>query len=145
MKVLFEFFKPKRIIAYLFNGGISTGIQFLTLFTAVDILGFKPLISSVFAFIVSLVVGFTLHRFGTFGRRDTELIGTQFAMVAMMAITNLLINTAAMYVLLGLGVYYLLAQVLVTGTIVTWTYVGYNLIFRYRQVVNNQDYNNHAE
>ncbi len=135
MKQIIQMFKPIRVLAYLLNGGIATVAQFLFLFVAVEVFQFHPLPMSVAAFIISLCVGFTLHRFVTFARRDRELIGTQFLLVAGMAVTNLVINTVAMYVLLNLGVHYLIAQFFVTGTIVTWTFVGYNFIFKYRRVV----------
>lgn len=133
MSSLLDMFRPARVVAYLFNGGIATVSQFAFLFVSVDVFDLDPLRMSVVAFIISLCVGFTLHRFGTFARRDRELIGTQFLLVATMAVTNLFINTAAMYVLLKLGVHYMIAQFLVTGTIVTWTFVGYNFIFKYRR------------
>lgn len=133
MNSLLEMFRPARVAAYLLNGGIATLSQFFFLFVSVDVFGRDPLRMSVVAFMISLCVGFTLHRFGTFARRDRELIGTQFLLVASMAVTNLLINTGAMYVLLKLGLHYLVAQFFVTGTIVTWTFVGYNFIFKYRR------------
>lgn len=123
-------FKPRRILTYLFNGGIATSIQFSVLFIAVNVFKADPLPMSALAFIVSLCVGFTIHRFGTFARRDIDKIGKHFILVASMAITNLCINTIAMYILLGLNFHYLVAQFFVTGTIVTWTYVGYNYIFK---------------
>lgn len=138
MKGLLEIFQPKRVAAYLFNGGIATITQFVTLFLLVDAAGFNPLPMSAVAFVVSLLVGFTLHRFGTFARRDREMIFTHFVLVFSMALTNLAINTLAMYILLKLGVHYLIAQFFVTGTIVTWTYVGYNLIFGKKPNLNNQ-------
>lgn len=134
VSLLWSILQPHRVMKYLTNGALATIAQFTVLFVGVDIFGADPLRMSVFSFIVSLCVGFILHRFVTFNRKDRERIGTQFILVASMAMTNLGINTVAMYILLNAGLHYLAAQVLVTGTIVTWTYVGYNIIFRHRQL-----------
>jgi putative flippase GtrA len=123
-------FQLRRILKYLVNGGIATATQFLTLSFAVEKMHADPLLASVVAFAVSLCTGFSLHRFVTFERRDRAGVGTQFFLVAGMALSNLVINTGAMYILLRIGVHYLVAQFFVTGAIAAWTYLGYNLIFK---------------
>lgn len=127
-------FQFKRILKYLFNGSITTVTQFSVLTVGVEIFGMDPFYMSVIAFICSLCVGFTLHRFITFGRKDTEKIGRQFMLVSSMAVTNLIFNTVAMYLLLNMGVHYLVAQFFVTGMIVIWTYIGYNFIFKQKSI-----------
>jgi len=103
MPVIKQMFQPKRLLKYFINGGIATICQFGFLYISVDIFHAPPLPMSVLSFILSLCVGFTLHRFITFNRRDVEKMGSQFFLVSSMAVSNLVINTLAMYVLLSIG------------------------------------------
>ncbi|MFH1583341.1 MAG: GtrA family protein [Candidatus Falkowbacteria bacterium] len=116
----------KQATRFLIAGGTSALVNFSLLYFFTDILGFWYLLSSVLSFIVSFFVSFYLQKFWTFGDKNKDILHKQLIIYLLLALFNLVVNTVLMYVLVDLfGLWYMLAQFFVTGTIATWNFMAY--------------------
>ncbi len=121
----------RKLARYVVSGGTATAVNLLVLYLLVDHAGMHYLSASVLSFLSSTVVSFTLQKFWTFRNRATERMHFQFALYALITVTNICINTALMYGFVDvLGVWYLAAQVLSGGLIAIASYFTYQkLVF----------------
>ncbi|MBU4142565.1 GtrA family protein [Patescibacteria group bacterium] len=118
--------KRKEIVKFIISGGTAalTNLSLFYFFT--DILGIWYLLSSVLSFVVSFFVSFYLQKFWTFGDTNKEALYKQMVLYLLMAFFNLIINTAAMYVLVDFfKVWYMLAQFFITAIIALWNFIVY--------------------
>lgn len=124
----------KRIVRYIISGGTAAFVLFVGLFVLHGVLGLWYLAASGIAFVLSVVVSFTLQKFWTFEDTATHLMGRQFTAYCVIAVANLLINTMFMYFLVSvLGLWYLAAQFIVGGIVAVWSFFIYHkLIFQRR-------------
>lgn len=108
-------------LAFVTVGAIATGLQYLVLVVAVELLGWSPTLASSAGFCLAAVVNYWLNYHVTFGSCARHVVAAgRFALVAAI---GLAINSAAMLVLARfLGLYYLLAQVLATCLTLAWTF-----------------------
>ncbi|MBI2476419.1 MAG: GtrA family protein [Candidatus Taylorbacteria bacterium] len=105
-------FKRRMIARYIIAGGTAAAVNLSLLYFFTDILGFWYVISAVMAFIAAFVVSFCFQKFWTFEDRSTEGVHAQAAVYLMVAVLNLIINTALIYSFVEfLAVHYLLAQI----------------------------------
>lgn len=118
--------KLKKLVRYLFSGGISFMTNLLGLFLLVHFAHMYYLLASVLSFLIALTVGFTMQKFWTFRDHATDRMHAQFATFTLVATINLGINTVLMYSFVSLlGVWYLLAQVFAALLIATESYFVY--------------------
>lgn len=105
-----------QIAKYGIAGAIGGVIQVLFLYVFVDIFGFWYLHSVVFAFLVALLVVFSLQKFWTFKDYSTDRVHRQSFTYALIAICALLLNVFLMYILVDVfDVWHITAQVIVVG------------------------------
>lgn len=132
MREIIRFFIQHKIIRYLIAGGTAAFIGLGTLFALTEFAGMWYLASSVLSFCAGFVVSFTLQKFWTFKDSRKTVIGRQLVLYLIAAGGALGINTALMYVAVDvLGLWYMLAQFFVSGTIAVVSFIVYNfLIFQ---------------
>jgi len=118
--------KYKRIVKYLIAGGTSTSVDLILLYILTDILGFWYLTSAILAFSIAFFVSFFLQKFWTFRDGDKEVMYKQMGVYLGVALTNLALNTALMYIFVdGFKIWYMLAQFVISGLIACESYLIY--------------------
>jgi putative flippase GtrA len=102
---------------YLGAGGIATASHYATTIAAVELLGVLPLAASALGFAVGAGVKYWLNYFVAF--RSDERHAVAVPRFALMLALLFLLNAAFFAALhQGLGLHYMLAQVLTTGLII---------------------------
>ncbi|MBI4779111.1 GtrA family protein [Candidatus Falkowbacteria bacterium] len=121
--------KYKQIIKYLIAGGTATSVDLALLYFFTDILGIWYLISASLAFTMAFFVSFFLQKFWTFRDGDKEAMYKQMRIYLAVALANLTLNAALMYILVdGLKIWYMLAQFVVSGLIACESYFVYKFL-----------------
>lgn len=121
-----------RLLRYVFSGGTAAASNVAVLFLLVEFGKLYYIHASILAFICSLAVSFTLHKFLTFRNRETHDIHSQFGRYLVVILGNLALNTALVYMLVEkAGMWYLFAQILAAVVIAVTGYIGYKyFVFR---------------
>lgn len=111
-----------RPLRFVITGSISSVSGLLTIFILVDGFGFWPVWGTVWANVVSGLIGFWLHKHWTFGNKS-EAWHWQAVFYFGLVLLNLAASAGLMYVLNELlGVWYLLAQVLIIFGMTTFNF-----------------------
>lgn len=118
-----------KFFRYTLVGGTVFILQFAVLATLVESGVLSPLIASAVAFVVALIASFYLQRRFTFQKIGAERIGKEFLWTISLSLFNLGFNTLTIYILLSFNLHYLLAQIIATGMIVSYSYIVYHYIF----------------
>lgn len=123
-----------RVLKFLIAGVIGMSVN-LGVFHLLYVLGVPYLIGSIAGVLVAMVIGFIFQKYWTFGDRASGRTHTQFVLYGALALTNLLLNTGIIYILIGtFGVYYLLAQAIGAAVTSTDSFIAYHfVIFRPHQ------------
>ncbi|MFH0955625.1 MAG: GtrA family protein [Candidatus Falkowbacteria bacterium] len=120
--------KYKQVIKYLIAGGTAAFTDLSLLYILTDILGIWYLISACLAFAVAFFVSFFLQKFWTFRDADKEIMYKQMGVYLAVALANLALNGALMYVFVdGFKIWYMLAQFIISGLIATESYLVYKI------------------
>lgn len=114
--------------------GFSAGVIHLgLLYVLVDYFGYHYLLASTVAVSLAVIVSFTLQKFWTFKNEDLNGVHVQFFYYAIIAIADIILNAALLYVLVEMvGLHYMVAQVIVMGAIAAASFLFYSLIFAIR-------------
>lgn len=129
MSNLSVFAIPRRLglqfLRFTGVGAAATLSHYAVLVALVHGLHLAPTLASALGFSVGAVVNYGLNYRFTFAsdKRHTEAF-TKFLIVAL---TGLTLNTVIMAIAIGLGLHYLLAQVLATGLVLVWNFCGHYL------------------
>lgn len=116
------------VVRYLIAGGIVVSVNILALYFFIEYTGFHYLISVAMAFVIALVVSFTLQKFWTFQDYSIDVVHQQASLYAVVAIINFFLNLCLMYFLVEkLSIWYILAQAIVSCGIAFFSF----LIYRY--------------
>lgn len=103
-------------------GAAATFIHYAILIALVEGLGVSPVVGSTIGFGVGLAFSYTLNRRFTFEsqtRHATALV----KYVALYGV-GMALNGAILAALMHLGAAYLLAQIIATGIVMVWNFVG---------------------
>lgn len=121
-----------QIVRYLFSGGIAALVNLTVLHVLVRFVGVHYLVASGAAFFVAFLVSFTLHKLVTYQDTRTERIPLQISLYLGLLGFNILLNLSFMWVLVGgVGISYLVAQIVVSGAIAVWSFFAYqHIVFR---------------
>lgn len=133
--------KHKQIIKYLIAGGTAAAVDLALLYIFTDIFGWWYLVAACLAFAAAFFVSFFLQKFWTFRDGNKEKIYSQMIIYLVVSLANLLINAGLMYIFVdGLGIWYILAQIIASGLIAIESYLIYNFFIFNRGTVqeNNQ-------
>jgi len=118
-----------RIVKFLIAGSTATGVNLGALYVLVDLFGVWYIFSASIAFLIGFCVSFTLQKFWTFGNRETEKIASQAFLYFLIVAGNLGLNALGMYVLVDIfGLWYMLAEVLLLGTIACESFFLYQIL-----------------
>ncbi len=121
----------KRITRFIMAGAIGAVVNIGILYLATDIFGIYYLYSAIVSFILASLVSFTLQKVFTFEDRSTDTIHTQFSVFFAVSVFNLVFNTALLWFFVSvIGIWYILAQVIVSGLIAITSFLLYRRIFR---------------
>ena len=115
----------EKLLRFGLVGGVATGIQYLILVVLVHAVGMPAPVASEIGFVVSAFGNYLLNYHFTFRSRRPH--GPAAAKFMVLVAVGLAINFALMQVLIGAGVYYLLAQVCATAVVFLWNFVGNSL------------------
>ncbi|MBN2094143.1 MAG: GtrA family protein [Candidatus Zambryskibacteria bacterium] len=100
-------------LRYFLCGITSAGLNILVLYLLTDIVGIWYLYSSIMAFIISLIVSFTLQKFVVFKDMITAKLHYQFSKFTVALILGTITNTILIYVFTDLvGIWYIFSQIL---------------------------------
>lgn len=120
-----------KALRYIISGGSGAVVNLGSMYVLTDVFHVWYLAASVAAFLVSFVVSFTLQRFWTFGYTSTDKLGKHATLYLGVALSNLLFNTAIVFMLVEyLSAGHLFAQFIAGGVVAVWSYVLYQrLVF----------------
>jgi putative flippase GtrA len=119
----------KKFLKYLIAGGSAfiTNLGLLYFFT--EVIKVWYVFSSITAFAASFSVAFTLQKFWTFNNHSTVELRQQLTMSFSVAIFNLVLNTALVYLLVEqFTLHYIFAQILTTGVIAIESFLMYQYV-----------------
>lgn len=122
----------RQFLAYLGVGLVGTGGHYLTLVGLVGWSAMDPVLATTCGFAVGAVINYFANYHLTFRSRQgyAGTMGRFF----VIALIGLGINAAVMALgHRGLGLHYIVSQVLATGTVVVLTYLG-NRFWTFREV-----------
>lgn len=120
-----------RIAKYIGTGCVGLVVNLGTLHLLVDVVGMHYLSSSIVAVSCSTIVGFLLQKYWTFAERSGKRTIVQFGMYVFVALANIGINTALVYVLVEwMSLHHLAAQFIGAGAVAVSSFLLYRyLIF----------------
>jgi putative flippase GtrA len=112
----------RQFLSFCALGAVGTLAQYLVLVVGVE-LGRGPVVSSTLGFIVGALVNYTLSYYYVFRSNSSHSHTiTKFFTVAIFGLgLNAFVLSSAIY---GLRLHYLAGQVLATGIVVIWNFVG---------------------
>jgi len=126
IRILREIYKRKTIVKFIISGGIATLADLILLFILTDFFRIWYLFSAILAFIGSFFVSFYLQKFFTFRDAGRERIYRQMGQYLFVGLMNLGLNTLGMYLAVEIfGIWYLLAQIIVTIIIAIFSFIIY--------------------
>jgi dolichol-phosphate mannosyltransferase len=122
----------QTVVRYVISGGTAAVVDLGLLFIFTDVFHIWYLLSAVIAFLFAFFTSFFMQKFWTFQDSATERIHQQIALYFIVAIANLILNTALMYVFVEfIRLHYMLSQVVVALLIACGSFFVYrNFIFK---------------
>jgi putative flippase GtrA len=113
----------RQLVTFAAVGLLATAIQYVILMIGVEFFGQSPTLSSGVGFTVSAVVNYLLNYRFTF--RSSGAHTSTVLRFILVSSVGLLLNVVAMHLLTAVWhVQYVLAQVIATGFVFTWTFCG---------------------
>jgi putative flippase GtrA len=112
-----------QFVSYASAGAMGTFVQYAMLFILVEALAMYPVAASILGSVAGAIVNYLLSHHWVFRskRKHSETL-TKFVTVGGL---GLVLNAAIMYVLVTMaGTHYLLAQVVATGIVLFWNFLG---------------------
>ncbi len=121
--------RRKSVVKFFFAGSSAAAVDLIFLYLFYGVFKWGLVFSTSFAFILSFAVSFTLQKFWTFRNSSSKKIPIQFVLYIGNAFIGLNINAGLMHVLvINVGVWYMLAQVIVNLTIGVYNFFIYKFI-----------------
>ncbi|MDO8183815.1 MAG: GtrA family protein [bacterium] len=119
---------------FIISGGSAAVVNLGTAYFLTDILEWWYLAASIMAFILSLVVSFSLQKFWTFNNYHLNQWHSQFAVYIVLAVLNLSVNTLLVFIgVEWFKVWYLTAQFITGGLIGIYTFFIYRFLFHHHE------------
>jgi len=131
--------KRKAIIKFVIAGVISGGIDLVALHIFHAWLRWGIVMSTSAAFVVAFMVSFTLQKFWTFRDSSQDRLAGQLILYLANGLIGLYLNGYLMHLTVNrLGIWYLLAQIIVNLVIAFQNFIVYRLIFKKRHETDRQ-------
>lgn len=120
-----------QFLRFGFVGVLMSIMHIVFVYVLTDIVGVWYLHSTTISYMVVTVINFFLQKFYVMRNSGTHEVHTQFIKYVVLALLNLGINTASMFVLVQIfSVQYICAQILTLGLVAVFTfYVSRTYIF----------------
>lgn len=116
--------RHKIVIKYLFAGGTAVVVNLFVLYVFTDLFGVWYVASSVIAFCVSLLTGFSLQKFWTFRDPSMRRIKRQMVLYTAVGVLNVMLGPALLYLVVEtFAVWYLAAQLAVLAVLAVESYL----------------------
>ncbi len=130
-----------QVVKFIVSGGTAALVELILLYLFTEFLGIWYIYSLVLAFLVAFSMSFTLQKFWTFKDARKEIVPQQAILHLAVTVAGLLFNMVGLYMLVELfGFWYMLAQVLVGGTIAFLSFLIYKfVIFKKDEVVSDME------
>lgn len=123
IKLLFSY---KRLIKYVISGGTAAITDLSLLFVFYEVLEINVVVAATLAFIAAFFVSFYLQKFWTFRDNSKDKMKRQMFVYFAVGAANTLVNAWSMDLLVNSWhVWYLLAQVIASGTIALYSFIIY--------------------
>lgn len=120
----------RQVLTFAAVGALATLVHYAILVVLVEFGHATPVIATTVGYCVGIVVSYTLNRRYTFDARHAPLATTFLKFLLLYGIGALL-NGAIVAALVGAGLWYLLAQIVATGLVLIWNFLGARfLVFR---------------
>ncbi len=111
-------FEKRRVFRYILSGGTAAFVNIGLLYIFTDVFGIWYLFSATLSFLVAFVVSFGFQKFWTFEDHSTDGLHGQAILYLFVALVNLCLNTAFVYMLVEfVHVHYVLAQI-ISGVVI---------------------------
>ena len=125
------FNKKSQLIRFVISGTFVALVGLFTLFILVDLFNIWYLLSSVVAFMITIVVNFLLQKFWTFKNSESNTT-KQFVLFCLSSLLYLVLNIVLMYGMVDIiGIHHLFSQGIVMVILACLNYTIYSLyIFR---------------
>jgi putative flippase GtrA len=121
--------KHKLFCKFIFAGCLSGGLDLLILFLLHGVFGLALVLSTSIAFIFSFLSSFTLQKVWTFRNFERDKVWRQLVIYFFDAFFGLNLNALLMHILVNrLGLWYILAQILVNLLIGLINFLVYHFI-----------------
>jgi glycosyltransferase involved in cell wall biosynthesis len=131
LRLRFDRSTVARIARFLTIGTLGMLLNVGVLYALTEYTGMWYLASEVVAFIVAVSITFFLQKFWTFRQRDKSRIAHESLRFFGINALNLALNAAILYALVdGLGLWYVLGQVIASALIALESFFVYGRIFR---------------
>lgn len=113
----------RQIGRFAVVGAIATAVHYAIMIALVEIGHVTPVLATTIGYGVGIIVSYTLNRRFTFEARGTP-VAKSFAKFVVLYGVGALLNGAIVGGLIAVGVYYLVAQVIATGLVLIWNFLG---------------------
>lgn len=131
--------KYKRYVKFVVSGITATLTHFVILFTLTE-LGLWYVASASIGFVFAFLVSFHMQKFWTFRDASRERMMKQMMIYFTVAASGMALNASGMYALVEyFGLYYLLAQVVMSVFIAVGNYLMYRFVIfnKHEEVLSN--------
>lgn len=120
-------FTHRMIAKYLVAGGMAASVDIGLLYVFTDIFDIWYLVSAALAFIAAFFVSFVLQKFWTFRDTSTDKIHAQAGLYFVVALLNLCLNTALMYIFVDIfQIWYIFSQIIIGLLVASFSFFIYN-------------------
>jgi len=103
-----------QIVKYGISGVTGGFLQLIFLYTFVDVFGFWYIYGVILAYLVALVIVFSMQKFWTFRDYSMDGFHRQSFLYTMIAAASLILNIVSMYILVDIfHLWHIAAQILV--------------------------------
>ena len=124
--------KSIKVLRYIAAGGTAAAVNLLLLYIFTEFFHIWYVISASLAFLIAFGVSFILQKFWTFKDGSLRRVRLQLVLYFAIALANLAINAALIYLLVEFArLYHILAQIITNALIALESFFVYrNLIFK---------------
>lgn len=113
----------RQVLRFAVVGVIATAVHYSILTALVEIGHVNKIAATTIGYVFGTIVSYVLNRRFTFEARGTPVMKS-FAKYALLYGIGALLNAAIFGALVQAGLYYLLAQVIATGIVLFWNFLG---------------------
>lgn len=113
----------RQIGRFAIVGIIATAVHYAIMVALVETGRVAPVIATTIGYGFGIVVSYALNRRFTFAAQGTP-VAKSFAKFVVLYGVGAVLNGAIVGGLIALGAYYLLAQVIATGLVLIWNFLG---------------------